>query len=71
MLAKDSKCRWGNYDSLVHFPLSINLKTDPLVNLSKTKSIMDRKKHSLSASLLYSSQEFLIKYFGPKVYILI
>ncbi|CAA7051674.1 unnamed protein product [Microthlaspi erraticum] len=67
MLAKDSQCRWGNYVSSLHFPMSISLKTDPLVNLSKTKSIMDRKKHSLLASLLYSSQEFIINTFGPKV----
>ncbi|CAA7054404.1 unnamed protein product [Microthlaspi erraticum] len=67
MLAKDSKCRWGNYVSAVHFPLSISLKTDPLVNLSKTKFIMDRKKHSLSAYLFYLTQEFTVNTFGPKV----
>ncbi|ESQ43165.1 hypothetical protein EUTSA_v10015275mg, partial [Eutrema salsugineum] len=67
MLAKGSKCRWGNYNGLVHFPLSISLETDPLVNLSKTKSIMDRKKHSLMAALVYSNNEFIFNIFGPKV----
>ncbi|KFK30158.1 hypothetical protein AALP_AA7G224600 [Arabis alpina] len=67
MLAKGSKCRWGNYIVLVHFPLSISLETDPLVHLSKTKAIMDRKKHSRMAALFYSINKFITSIFGPKV----
>lgn len=67
MLAKDSKCRWGNYDSLVFVPFSISLETDPLVPLLKAKSIMDRKKHSLVAPMHYSIIEFIINTFGTKV----
>lgn len=67
MLANGSKCRWGNYHSVVHFPLSISLEADPLVHLTKTKSVMDRNKHSLVASVLYSNQELIIKIFGHKV----
>lgn len=69
MLAKGSKCRWGNYNSSVIFPFSISLETDPLVNLSNTKSIMDRKKYSLAAGLLYSNSKFIMNLFGPKVYV--
>ncbi|KAL9283310.1 putative transferase [Arabidopsis thaliana] len=68
MLAKDSKCRWGNYDSLVFVPFSISLETDPLVPLLKAKLIMDRKKHSLVAPMHYSIIEFIINTFGTKVF---
>lgn len=44
MMAKGSKCRWGNYINFTIFPFSIGLETDPLVYLSKAKSTMDRKK---------------------------
>nr|VDD12304.1 unnamed protein product [Brassica oleracea] len=44
MMAKNSKCRWGNYFSSISFPISICLEADPLVYLSKAKSVMDRKK---------------------------
>ncbi|KAG7537758.1 O-acyltransferase WSD1 C-terminal [Arabidopsis suecica] len=68
MLAKGSKCRWGNYDSTVFVPFTISLETNPLVPLLKAKSIMDRKKHSLCAAMNYSVIEFILNNFGPKVF---
>ncbi|CAA7055343.1 unnamed protein product [Microthlaspi erraticum] len=68
MMAKDSKCRWGNYFSSIYLPLSIGLETDPLVYLTKAKSNMDRKKHSLVAALVYSSSKLVYNtFFGDKV----
>uniref|UniRef100_A0A1J3EBA2 O-acyltransferase WSD1 n=1 Tax=Noccaea caerulescens TaxID=107243 RepID=A0A1J3EBA2_NOCCA len=53
MMAKDSKCRWGNYFSFITLPFSIGLQTDPLVYLKISKSMMARKKHSYHAALAY------------------
>uniref|UniRef100_A0A0D3C0U4 O-acyltransferase WSD1 C-terminal domain-containing protein n=1 Tax=Brassica oleracea var. oleracea TaxID=109376 RepID=A0A0D3C0U4_BRAOL len=66
-MAKNSKCRWGNYFSSISFPISICLEADPLVYLSKAKSVMDRKKHSLLPSLAFSSTEFIFNTFGAKL----
>ncbi|CAN6831079.1 unnamed protein product [Brassica oleracea] len=68
MMAKDSKCRWGNYFSSVYFPLSTSSETDPLVYLTKAKSNMDRRKNSLLAPLIYSSAKFILNNFGANVY---
>ncbi|KAL0670071.1 hypothetical protein Bca4012_032775 [Brassica carinata] len=67
MMAKNSKCRWGNYFSSISFPISICLEADPLVYLSKAKSAMDRKKHSLLPALAFSSTEFIFNTFGAKL----
>ncbi|XP_010450747.2 PREDICTED: O-acyltransferase WSD1-like [Camelina sativa] len=67
MMAKDSKCRWGNYFSSIALPISIGLETDPLLYLSKAQSAMDRKKHSLQAALAYSMTEYIFNIFGTKV----
>lgn len=56
MMAKDSKCGWGNYFSFIILPLSIGLQTDPLVCLNISKSTMARKKHSYHAALVYLVQ---------------
>lgn len=71
MMAKNSKCRWGNYFGSIGFPAWIGLETDPLVYLTKAKSTMDRKKHSLLATLAYSTTEFIYNTFGAKVFELI
>lgn len=68
MMAKGSKCRWGNYINFTIFPFSIALETDPLVYLSKAKSTMDRKKNSLQPALLYSNTAFIFNILGAKVY---
>ncbi|CAN8273076.1 unnamed protein product [Cochlearia groenlandica] len=67
MMAKDSKCRWGNYFTSITFPFSIGLETNPLVYLSKAKSTMDRKKHSLQPTLFYSHLDSIFNVFGSKV----
>ncbi|XP_019091450.1 PREDICTED: O-acyltransferase WSD1 [Camelina sativa] len=65
MLAKGSKCRWGNYVTLAFVPFSISLETDPLVPLLKAKSIMDRMKHSFCAVVHYSIINVILNIFGP------
>ncbi|KAF8079653.1 hypothetical protein N665_1011s0010 [Sinapis alba] len=66
MMAKDSKCRWGNYFSFIILPFSIGLQTDPLVYLRISKSMMARKKHSYHAELVYFIVKFVLKVFGAK-----
>ncbi|RID66058.1 hypothetical protein BRARA_D01224 [Brassica rapa] len=66
MMAKSSKCRWGNYINSTIFLFSIRLETDPLVYLSKAKSTMDRKKNSLQPALLYSNTAFILDILGAK-----
>ncbi|XP_010441804.1 PREDICTED: O-acyltransferase WSD1-like [Camelina sativa] len=67
MMVKDSKCRWGNYFSLIVLPLSIRLENDPLVHLKKTKAMLARKKHSYHAALAYYFIKICLKVFGAKV----
>ncbi|CAF2325002.1 hypothetical protein HID58_038189 [Brassica napus] len=67
MMAKDSKCRWGNLINVVVLPLSIGPETDPLVYLSKAKSTMDQKKNSLHAPILYLIMSFIVSVFGAKI----
>ncbi|XP_023636521.1 O-acyltransferase WSD1 isoform X2 [Capsella rubella] len=66
MMAKDSKCKWGNYFSFIILPLSIGLETDPLVYLKKAKAMMARKKHSYHAPLVYFFIKIILKVFGAK-----
>ncbi|WZY89252.1 hypothetical protein YC2023_045987 [Brassica napus] len=42
-------------------------EADPLVYLSKAKSAMDRRKHSLLPALAFSSTEFIFNTFGAKL----
>ncbi|KAJ0267195.1 Diacylglycerol O-acyltransferase [Hirschfeldia incana] len=67
MMAKDSKCRWGNLINIVVLPLSIGLETDSLVYLTKAKSTMDQKKKSLHAPIVYSIMSFIASVFGAKI----
>ncbi|XP_010496519.2 PREDICTED: O-acyltransferase WSD1-like [Camelina sativa] len=67
MLAKDSKCRWGNYFSSISFPISIGLETDPLLYLSKAQFAMNREKHSRQAALAYWITDYIFNTFGAKV----
>lgn len=66
MMAKDSKCRWGNYLSFIILPFQIGLQTDPLVYLKLSKDTMARKKHSYHAALVYFFINILLKVFGTK-----
>ncbi|KAG2275375.1 hypothetical protein Bca52824_057930 [Brassica carinata] len=53
MMAKDSKCRWGNLINIVVLPLSIGPETDPL-------------KNSLHAPILYLIMSFIVSVFGAR-----
>ncbi|KAL1217269.1 Wax ester synthase/diacylglycerol acyltransferase 6 [Cardamine amara subsp. amara] len=64
MMAKKSKCRWGNWIGYIVFPFAIGLRDDPLEHLRKAKRIIDRKKHSLEAALTFIVGKFILKSFG-------
>ncbi|KAG7560195.1 O-acyltransferase WSD1 N-terminal [Arabidopsis thaliana x Arabidopsis arenosa] len=67
MMAKGSKCRWGNWIGYIVFPFSIGLRDDPLEHLQRAKRIIDRKKNSLEAALTFVAGKFIIKTFGVEV----
>lgn len=67
MMAKGSKCRWGNLVAVVLFPLWIKVEDDPLEYIRRAKTIMDRKKISLEAFILYGIIKFTSTLFGNKV----
>ncbi|CAN7100633.1 unnamed protein product [Brassica rapa subsp. narinosa] len=64
MMAKGSKCKWGNWIGYMLFPLSLALHDDPLEHLRRVKSIIQRKKNSLEALLTFTSTKILIKMLG-------
>ncbi|KAF8118168.1 hypothetical protein N665_0006s0161 [Sinapis alba] len=66
MMAKDSKCRWGNYVSFIILPFHISLQTDPLVYLKLSKATMARKKHSYEDVLVYFFIKLALMLFGTK-----
>ncbi|CAN8284834.1 unnamed protein product [Cochlearia groenlandica] len=67
MMAKGSKCRWGNFMSVVVFPLWIKCENDPLEYVRRAKAIMDKKKVSMEPLILYGINKFAMKIFGEKV----
>ncbi|KAF8097713.1 hypothetical protein N665_0283s0017 [Sinapis alba] len=67
MMAKGSKCRWGNWIGYIVFPFSIGLRKDPLEHLRSAKRIIDRKKNSMEAALTFIVGKFMIKSLGVKV----
>ncbi|KFK34209.1 hypothetical protein AALP_AA5G115000 [Arabis alpina] len=67
MMAKGSKCKWGNWIGYIVFPLSIALRDDPLEHLRKAKWIVDRKKNSFGAALTFIFGNFIMKLFGVEV----
>ncbi|CAN8256526.1 unnamed protein product [Cochlearia groenlandica] len=66
MMAKDSKCRWGNQFSFIILPFSIGLQTDPLVYLKLSKTMTTRKKHSYLANVVYLLLKIGQKVIGNK-----
>ncbi|KAL1197124.1 Wax ester synthase/diacylglycerol acyltransferase 1 [Cardamine amara subsp. amara] len=66
MMAKGSKCRWGNFVSAVIFPLWIKSENDPLKYLRRAKAMMDRKKVSLEAFIFYGIMKYTLKILGGK-----
>ncbi|CAL9247069.1 unnamed protein product [Arabidopsis halleri] len=67
MMAKGSKCRWGNWIGYIVFPFSIGLRDDPLEHLQRAKRIIDRKKNSLEAALTFVAGKIILKTFGVEV----
>ncbi|XP_010537089.1 PREDICTED: O-acyltransferase WSD1 isoform X2 [Tarenaya hassleriana] len=66
MMAKGSKCRWGNLIGYVLLPFSVGLENDPLEYVRRAKSTIDRKKLSLEAVLSYAIFKFTINVLGFK-----
>ncbi|KAF8097712.1 hypothetical protein N665_0283s0016 [Sinapis alba] len=64
IMAKGSKCTWGNWIGYIIFPFSIAFCDDPLEHLRRAKSIIDRKKNSFEALLTFIVGNFIIKSFG-------
>ncbi|CAD5325282.1 unnamed protein product [Arabidopsis thaliana] len=64
MMAKGSKCRWGNWIGYIIFPFSIALCDDPLEHLRRAKSTIDRKKNSLEAVLTFVVGKILLNTLG-------
>lgn len=71
MMAKGSKCKWGNWIGYMLFPFSLALHDDPLEHLRRVKSIINRKKNSLEALLTFTSTKILIKLLGVVVSLII
>lgn len=67
MMAKKSKCRWGNLFGYILLPFSLGLETDPLEYLRRAKVTVDRKKHSLEAVFSMAFFKFILKVLGLKV----
>lgn len=67
IMAKGSKCTWGNWIGYIIFPFSIAFCDDPLEHLRRAKSIIDRKKNSFEALLTFIVGNFIVKSFGVQV----
>ncbi|EOA26120.1 hypothetical protein CARUB_v10019546mg [Capsella rubella] len=67
MMAKGSKCRWGNWFGYVVFPFSIALRDDPLEHLERAHKTINRKKNSFGAMLTYIFCRIIVKSLGTKV----
>ncbi|CAN8232769.1 unnamed protein product [Cochlearia groenlandica] len=68
MMAKKSKCRWGNNFGYVLLPISMGLENDPLECMRQAKVTIDRKKHSLEAVFSLVFFKLTQKVLGFKVY---
>ncbi|CAH2079973.1 unnamed protein product [Thlaspi arvense] len=72
MMAKDSKCRWGNYFSTIGFPVLIGLETDPLVGAMLLHRFASNTTTSISNMIGPMEEISLhghpIAYIAPSVY---
>ncbi|KAF8116826.1 hypothetical protein N665_0014s0088 [Sinapis alba] len=66
MMAKKSKCRWGNLFGYILLPFSVGLETDPLEYVRRAKVTVDRKKHSLEAVFSMAFFKLILKVLGLK-----
>jgi hypothetical protein len=61
----------GNQVSSLICPFHIALHDDPLEYVRKAKRVMHKKKNSLEVMLTQVAGDFVVKYFGAKVYFLL
>ncbi|XP_010415940.1 PREDICTED: O-acyltransferase WSD1-like isoform X4 [Camelina sativa] len=66
MMAKGSKCRWGNSIGYVLIPLEMKSYDDVFEYVRQSKSMMDRKKHSLEPLFSYGLLKLTLEVFGFK-----
>ncbi|XP_010474267.1 PREDICTED: O-acyltransferase WSD1-like [Camelina sativa] len=66
MMAKGSKCRWGNSIGYVLIPLETKSYDDVFEYVRQSKTIMDRKKHSLEPLFSNGLLKLTLKLFGFK-----
>ncbi|KAG5409347.1 hypothetical protein IGI04_005666, partial [Brassica rapa subsp. trilocularis] len=66
MMAKKSKCKWGNLFGYILLPFSLGLETDPLEYLRRAKVTVDRKKQSLEAVFSMAFFKLILKVMGLK-----
>ena len=64
MMAKGSKCRWGNSIGYVLIPLWIKAEDNILEYVRQAKTTMDRKKHSLEPLFFYRLLKVTVEAFG-------
>ncbi|CAH8359304.1 unnamed protein product [Eruca vesicaria subsp. sativa] len=66
MMAKGSKCRWGNSIGYVLLPLWLKSEDDMLEYVRQAKTTMDRKKLSLEPLFSYGLLKLIMGFFGIK-----
>ncbi|EFH42231.1 hypothetical protein ARALYDRAFT_918418 [Arabidopsis lyrata subsp. lyrata] len=66
MMAKKSKCRWGNLFGYILLPFSVGLEADPLEYVRQAKATIDRKKNSLEAVFSMAFFKLILKVLGLK-----
>ncbi|XP_010471231.1 PREDICTED: O-acyltransferase WSD1-like [Camelina sativa] len=66
MMAKGSKCRWGNSIGYVLIPLETKSYDDVFEYVRQSKTMMDRKKHSLEPLFSHGLLKLTMEVFGFK-----
>ncbi|EOA35103.1 hypothetical protein CARUB_v10020217mg [Capsella rubella] len=66
MMAKGSKCRWGNSIGYVLIPLEMKSNDDVFEYVRQSKTMMDRKKHSLEPLFSHGLLKCTLEVFGFK-----
>ena len=67
-MKKNSKSKWGNKFGMMLLPVYYHKKgSDPLQYLKRAKTMIDKKKLSCEAVLVYKLAYFVTKILGGKV----
>ncbi|XP_010428071.1 PREDICTED: O-acyltransferase WSD1-like [Camelina sativa] len=66
MMAKGSKCRWGNSIGYVLIPLEMKSSANVFEYVRQSKTIMDRKKHSFEPLFSHGLLKLTMEVFGFK-----